>query len=88
MRRRDARSGEVGAFATDGMVEVLCEGIIDDADEGFELVGEGERDGDVGMSVDEVCGAVDRVDYEGWGWGEAAGSRGFFAEEAVRREGY
>lgn len=41
MRRRNAGSCEVGAFAMDGMVEVLGEGIIDDADEGLELVGEG-----------------------------------------------
>lgn len=69
----------------DGMVEVLGERIVDDADEGFELVGEGERDGDVGMCVHEVCGTVYRVDYEGWGRGEAAGRRGLFAQESVGR---
>ena len=85
MRRGNAGSGEVGAFAVDGMVEVLGERIVDDADEGFELVGEGERDGDVGMCVHEVGGSVYRVDYEGWGGGEAAGRRGFFAQESVGR---
>ena len=79
MRRRDAGSCEVGTFAVNGMVEVLGEGVIDDADEGFELVGEGEGDGDVGMSVYEIGGSVYWVDYEGWSWGEAAGGRGFFA---------
>ena len=63
----------------DGMVEMLGEGIVDDADEGFELVGEGEGDGDVRMSVHEVGSSVYWVDYEGWGWGEAAGCGGFFA---------
>ena len=63
----------------DGMIEVLGERIVDDANEGFELVGEGEGDGDVGMSMHEVGGSVYWVDYEGWGWGEAAGRRSFFA---------
>lgn len=61
------------------MVEMLGEGIVDDADEGFELVGEGEGDGDVGMSVHEVGGSVYRVDNECWGWSESAGRGGFFA---------
>lgn len=34
------------------------------------------------MGVHEVCGAVNWVDYEGWGRGEATGCGGFFAEEA------
>lgn len=79
MRGWDAGGGEVGALGVDGVVEVLGEGVVDDADEGFEVVGEGEGDGDVGVGVDEVCGAVDGVDYEGWGGGEAAGCGGFFA---------
>ena len=62
MRGRYAGGCEVGAFAADGVVEVLDEGVVDDADEGFELGGEGLGDGDVGMAVDEVCGAVDGVD--------------------------
>ena len=66
MRRGDARGCEVGAFAVDGVVEMLDEGIVDDADERFELVGEGEGDGDVGMAVYEVGGSVYGVDYEGW----------------------
>lgn len=37
------------------------------------------------MGVHEVGGSVYRVDYEGWGWGEAAGRGGFFAQEAVER---
>lgn len=41
MRGGDAGGGEVGAFAVDGVVEVLGEGVVDDADEGSELVGEG-----------------------------------------------
>ena len=41
MRGGNAGGGEVGAFAVDGVVEVLGEGVVDDADEGSELVGEG-----------------------------------------------
>lgn len=41
MRRGDAGGCEVGAFAVDGVVEELGEGVVDDADEGFEVVGEG-----------------------------------------------
>ena len=67
MRCGDAGSCEIGAFAVDGVVKMLCERIVDDADERFELVGEGEGDGDVGMSVDEVGGSVYRVDDKGWG---------------------
>lgn len=41
MRGGNARSCEVGTFAMDSMVNVLGKGIVNDADEGFELVGEG-----------------------------------------------
>ena len=61
------------------MVEMLGEGVVDDADEGLELVGECERYINIWMSVHEVGGSVDWVDYEGGGWGEAAGSGGLFA---------
>ncbi len=83
----DGGGGEVGAVAADGVVEVLGEGVVDDADEGAAVVGEGEGDGDVRVGVDEVGGAVDGVDDEGWGGGEVAGCGGFFAEEAGGREG-
>ena len=63
----------------DGVVEMLDERIVDDADEGFELVGEGEGDGDVRVTVDEVGCSVYGIDYEGWGGGEEAGCGGFFA---------
>ncbi len=79
MRSGYARGGEEGALAADGVVEVVGEGVVDDADEGPEVVGEGEGDGDVGVGVDEVCGAVDGVDDECWGGGEGAGGGGFFA---------
>ena len=62
----------------DGVVDMLGEGVVDDADEGFEFVGEGKGDGDIWMSVHEVGGSVYRVHYEGWGWGETAGCGGFF----------
>ena len=79
MRCGNAGSGEVGAFTVDGVVEVLGEGVVDDADEGFEVVGEGEGDGDVWVGVDEICGSIYGVDDEGWGGCEAAGCRGFLA---------
>ena len=49
----------------DGVVEVLGEGVVDYADEGLEVFGEGEGDGDVGVAVYEVGGAVYGVDDEG-----------------------
>lgn len=72
-------------MAVDGGVEMVGEGVVDDADEGDEVVDEGEGDADVGVGVDEVCGAVDRVDHEGGGGGELgfAGDVAFFAEESV-----
>ncbi len=69
-----------------GVVEMLNERVVDDANKRFELMGKGEGDGDVGVSVDEVGGSVYRVDYEGWGGGEAAGCGGFLAQEAVGRD--
>ena len=48
------------------MIEVPGEGVVDDADEGDEVVGEGEGDGDVGVRVHEVGCAVDGVADEGW----------------------
>lgn len=50
-----------------GGVELLRKRVVDDTDEGFELVGKAERDRYVGEGMDEVCGAVDRIDNEGWG---------------------
>lgn len=44
-----------------GGVELLRKRIVDDTDEGFELLGKSERDGDVGEGVDEVRGAVDGI---------------------------
>lgn len=55
---------EEGALALDGGVEGGGEGVVDDADGGDEVDGEAERDGDVGVAVDEVGGAVDGVDDE------------------------
>ena len=72
-------------MAADGVVDVLCEGVVDDADQGDEVVREGEGDTDVGVSVNEVCCAVDGVDNEGWGGGKRAAYGGFFAEEAMWR---
>ena len=59
-------------MAADRVVEVLGEGVVDDADEWGAVVGEGERDGHVGVAVDEVGCAVDGVDDEGGGGGEVA----------------
>lgn len=53
----------------DGGVEVLGERVVDDADDGFVGDDEGHGDGDVGVGVDEVGGAVDGVDDEGGGGG-------------------
>lgn len=40
----------------------LCEGIVDYADGGDLVYGEAERDCDVRVAVDKVCGAVDGVE--------------------------
>lgn len=68
-----------------GGVELLRKGIVDDADERFELVGKGERDGHVGEGVNEVGGAVDGIDYESWrGRQTRRGCGRLFAQEANR----
>ncbi len=80
------RAIEIRSFATDGAVQCLREGIVDNADRGDEVNGEAERDADVGVGMDEVCCAVDRVDDERWVSGKKrARSVGFFAHEAFVR---
>ena len=44
MRGWDARGCEVSALAADSVIEMLGEGVIDDADYGFTFNGEGEGD--------------------------------------------
>lgn len=56
--------GEVGSFALDGGVQVVGERVENDADGGFLLHGEAERDADVGVEVEEVVRAVDGIDDE------------------------
>ena len=58
---------EVGALTGDGGVQLLGVRIVHDADGRFRLHGETERYTDIWILVDEVGGAVDRVDYECWG---------------------
>lgn len=59
-----------------GGIKLLREWVVNDADEGFELVGKGERDGHVGEGVDEIRGAVNGIDYEGWRGCETGGGCG------------
>ena len=72
MRSGDAGSCEIGALAMDGVVELLSERIVDNANERFEIVGEGEGDGDVRVSVDEVGGSVYGINDKSWGGSKAA----------------
>lgn len=65
-------------MAGDGGVQLLCVWVVHDADDWFGVYGETERYAHVWILVDEVGGAVDRVDYECWGlrdegWGRGAG---------------
>lgn len=78
----DFGAGEKSAFAPNGGVEFLREGVVDYANERFAVVGKGERDRDVGEGVYEVGRAVDGVNDECWGVGQAGGGGGrFFAEK-------
>ena len=65
-----ARVGEVGALAFDPRVEGFGEGVVDDAEDGFLVDGEAERDAEVGVAVEEVGGAVYGVDDAVSGWEE------------------
>lgn len=65
---------------------MLGEGIVDDADFRFEVSNEGHRDGNVGMRVDEVGCAINRVNNEGRGRAQASRCRGLFTEEAMGNE--
>ena len=60
----------MGAAAFDSMVDLGCEGVENDADEGPQVVHEGEGDADVGVAVDEVGRSVDGVADESGGGGE------------------
>ena len=57
---------EISAPAGDGGVQVFGIRVVDDADDGLALDGETEGDADVGIEVDKVGRAVDRVDDECW----------------------
>ena len=54
---------------------MLRERIVDDADEGHEVVCEGEGDGYVREGMDEIGGAVDGVADECWRRGEKGRGR-------------
>ena len=70
-------------MALDGGVEGRGEGVVDYADDGRFVEREAKRYADVGVAVDEVYGAVDRVADEGRRGGKAhAWFVGFFAEES------
>lgn len=69
-----------------GSVELLRKRVVDDADEGFELVGKSERNGHVGEIVDEVGSAIDGIDYEGRGRRKTGGGRGrFFPQKSTHK---
>lgn len=42
---------------------------------------EGKGDADVGVGVNEICGAINGVDDERWSGGEGAACGGFFAKK-------
>jgi len=76
---------QVGALAGDGRVEGGGEGVVNYADYGREVDGEAERDGDVGVAVDEVRCAVYGVEDECGGWADrVAGLVGLLAHEFER----
>ena len=50
--------GKIRAAAFDGVVDLLSEGVEDDADEGAQVVHESEGDTDVWVAVDEVGSPV------------------------------
>ena len=69
--RGDARGGQVRTVAFYSGVQVLREGVVDNANKGFLVEGEGQGDRNVGVGVNEVCGAINGIDDEGWSGGEA-----------------
>lgn len=68
--RRNVRAGEESALAFDGMIQMLREWVVDYSNEWHQFVREGEGDGYVRESVDEVRRAVDRIADEGRGGGK------------------
>lgn len=57
---------EVRASSDSCSVEMMIEWIVDDADRRPQLVGKAKGDGDVGMTMNEVHCAINRVAYECW----------------------
>ena len=64
--RHPQGGGEIGSLAMDGMVELGSERIIDDANERDQIVDEAKRNANIWVGVNEICGAVDRIDNESW----------------------
>lgn len=60
-------------MAFDGVVKVLCEWIVDDAHERYEVMRKSERNGNIGESMDEVGGAIDGIADECWSGSQKGG---------------
>lgn len=76
---------EIGAVAFDAGVKGAGKGIVDNADDGFAVDGQTERDANVRVAVEEIGRAVYGIHDEGRLGGEAVtGFVGFFAHESTR----
>ena len=62
----DRGGGEEGPLVADRVVEVLREGVVDDANLRDAVYCEAEGDADVGVGVHEVGRPIYRIDYETW----------------------
>ena len=62
---------------------MLGKGIVNDANFRLEVSHEGHRDGYVGVCVDEIGCAINRVNNESRRCAQASGCRGLFTEKAI-----
>lgn len=67
----------------DSGVKMLGKWVVDNANQWFLLVREGQRDGDVGMSVDKIGSTVNRIHDKGRSVCQTAGLSSFLTKEAV-----
>ena len=86
-RDADAAVVEEGAFTLDGGEEFVLGDVVDDRDHGFAAAAKRDRDGVLRNAVNEVGGAVDRIDDPHPFALGVAHETAFFREDRVARIG-
>ena len=84
---RDAQAAVVheGAAATLGDIELVHDRIVDHAGDDLALALQSQRNGEDRNAVQEIGGAIERIDDPAMGASRAVGGAGFLGQEAIAR---